>query len=157
MHDGVTIRPGEPSDRKLLVELWLELIEHHRKLAPEISDASTGWLRRETDRALGSPDCRILMAEARGEGIGFLFAELERGRSVGGHGRPSGWIHEAYVRPGWRGRSVGGALVREGVSWLRDRGAARVLVRVEEANPQAHDFWLRHGFGDRARVLERRL
>lgn len=156
MQGRVRIRDARPSDRPALLRLWSELIAHHRDLAPGAlrADTSRNGLSEEIDRGTRSESCRVWIAEADGEAVGFLFVEAP---ATPTSALPPGWIHEAYVRPGHRGAGVGAGLVREGIEWLRSRGVRRVSVRVEAANGEAHRFWVRHGFDDRARVLERGL
>jgi GNAT superfamily N-acetyltransferase len=52
---------------------------------------------------------------------------------------------------------LGCALVAEALAWARERGAARVEVRVGARNPEAQAFWRAQGFGDFVDVLDRRL
>jgi GNAT superfamily N-acetyltransferase len=157
MRDAIRIRPARGSDRHTLLRLWVELVEHHRKLAPDLpgADPRPEALRGEIDRGLDSPSCRVLLAEVSEEAVGFLFAEVEsRGQSAS-PGAAVGWLHETYVRPDSRRRGVADALVRASLAWLHERGVGRVSVRIEATNPEALGFWRRLGFEERARVLER--
>jgi GNAT superfamily N-acetyltransferase len=149
----VSTRPATVSDTDRLLDLWLELIEHHRRLSPGLPGLrpTRKSLHAEIERGLGSGACRIFVAESEGEIVGFLFAEADAPR---GSRQGAGQIHETFVSPEHRRRGVGGRLVRVAVDWLGGRGASRVSVRVEETNPEARLFWLHHGFGDRARLLD---
>jgi GNAT superfamily N-acetyltransferase len=153
----VPTRSANASDTEPLLDLWVQLIDHHRRLSPELPGLrpTRASLLGEIERGLASAACRIFVAESEGRILGFLFAEADPpGKSEeGGVGR----IHETFVLPGHRGVGVGTALVRAAVDWVRDRGASRMSVRVEESNPEARLFWLQLGFADRARVLERPL
>jgi GNAT superfamily N-acetyltransferase len=157
MSARVSTRPANATDTQRLLDLWLELIEHHRRLSPDLPglEPTRASLLGEIERGVASAACRIFVAESEGQILGFLFAEADppRGSGEGGIGR----IHETFVLPEQRDRGTGAVLVRAAVGWLRDRGASRVTVRVEEANPEARLFWHQHGFADRARILERSL
>jgi len=143
-------------DREALLALWLDLIEHHRRLAPQ--DAPQPSLRSvlsdELARGIARSRCCVLLAEREGARVGFLFAEVESpGRA--GEAPPAGWIHELWVVPAERRRGVAGRLIAAVDAFFAARGVARVSVRVESANADALRYWERRGFGERARVLER--
>jgi GNAT superfamily N-acetyltransferase len=150
------VRDAGGADREALVALWLDLIEHHRRLAPDNGPAPAlrEVLAQELARGLARARCRVLVAERSARAVGFLFAEVEpAGRA--GDTPPAGWIHELFVVPDERRRGVAGALVAEADAFFAARGVARVSVRVESANEDALRYWSKRGFGDRARVLER--
>jgi RimJ/RimL family protein N-acetyltransferase len=50
------------------------------------------------------------------------------------------------VDAAWRGRGVGGALVRAAVDAARDLGAHKVALQVWPHNEAARRLYLRHGF-----------
>ena len=61
------------------------------------------------------------------------------------------------MRAGARRRGIGSALARAALAWVRERGVARVEVRVAARNPEGQGFWRAQGFSDWMDVLERRL
>jgi mycothiol synthase len=66
------------------------------------------------------------------------------------------WIVQVGVRPEWRGRGLGAALVAEALRRFRDAGCARVLLDVNVNNPGAARVYARLGFtlaGRRARYV----
>lgn len=161
MPDPALIRPAIAPDRDRIVALWLDLIEHHRRLDPSFPPLPgiLRLLQREIRRGLRGGGCLVLVAESDAALLGFLFAEIESG----GSGRPAvagtadgfGWVHEIYVEPGARLRGVGRALLEHAAEFFSGRGQTRVAVRVESGNPAALRFWERSGFRERARILER--
>jgi GNAT superfamily N-acetyltransferase len=152
-----------------LLELWIDLIEHHRRLDPAYPGLPgiREVLLREIERGIERPGCRIWIADADADGgpSGFLFAELDSG-GHGSSGRAddgredgesaAGWIHELYVREPSRRRGVASALVDAAEAWLIERGAPRIRVRVEPANASGLGFWDARDFEERSRILERR-
>ncbi len=50
------------------------------------------------------------------------------------------------VLPAWRGRGLGRALLRWGVTELRERGAGKVELSVEARNERATNLYRSHGF-----------
>lgn len=53
-----------------------------------------------------------------------------------------------WVAPFARGRGIGDAVVQSAIAWARERGAARVLLAVREANANAIGLYRRNGFHD---------
>ncbi len=151
------IRPARPTDRERVLELWLELIDYHRKLRPDVPRAS--GLRvaaaAEIARALDRDSCCLVVAEAGGRVEGFLLAEVEPAPTGASVEAARSWIHELWVAPEQRRRGVASALVDAADAFFRERGAARVAVRVESGNEDGLGFWRARRFVESARVLER--
>lgn len=154
MDPQLEIRRARLSERDAVLEMWLRLIEHHRRLDPDypLPPGLRMGLRSEIDRGLTRPNCAIWLAQAGSSPLGFCFAESE---DPDGRGDPSsvGWIHELWVEPQWRRRGVAAALLRPALGFLAERGS-RISVRVESANADAIGFWRSRGFRPRAQVLE---
>jgi len=142
--------------RDAVLGLWLDLIEHHRRLDPNypVPRGLRESLGRELDRALRGEHCRVFVAEVEGRVEGFLLAEIEPAGSPESARVAACWIHEIFVAPEMRDRGLGGRLVEAARSFFRERGASRASVRVESRNESADRFWRRVGFGDRAHILE---
>jgi GNAT superfamily N-acetyltransferase len=154
--EEVAVRGARGDDHAAILELWLALIEHHRRLAPlapptpGLREVLASEIRRGTERQR----CRLLVAESGGERLGFLFAEVEPAGAPG-DGSPAGWIHELFVVPDARSRGIARALVAEADAFFAARGVQRVSVRVESGNAEALRYWQERGFAERARILER--
>jgi GNAT superfamily N-acetyltransferase len=151
------IRRARGEDCRALVELWVDLIDHHRRLG--VARASRPALREalaeEIARALRRESSAVWVAEAQGGAVAFLLAEAGA--------NAAGSIHELFVTQARRRAGTATALVAEADAWLGRRGADRVRVRVESVNTDALDFWSALGFepcadgdeGPDARLLER--
>ena len=155
MVSEIEIGPARGSERRALLELWVGLIEHHRKLDPgypHLSHSEAGLregLLAEIDRALADSRCTIFVARvAAGDGdelAGFCFAELEPDATA--------WIHELFVRPAERRRGLGRALVGATLDRLAEQRPAKISVRVESANTEAQQFWHKLAFREHAKIL----
>lgn len=66
-----------------------------------------------------------VIAEDDGEVAGVLSARMTGGR---------GWIGELGVRPAWRGRGVGAALLRASFARFASRGVPEVILSVDSEN-----------------------
>jgi len=150
------VRAARAEDHESVLAFWLDLIEHHRRLAPADPPAPAirDVLANEIRRGMSRARCQVLVAERAGERVGFLFAEVEPAGAAADPA-PLGWIHELWVVPEERGRGTASALVAECDAFFQARGVRRVSVRVESGNADALRYWSKRGFADRARILER--
>lgn len=151
------IRAVRAADRAGVLDLWLDLIEYHRRLDPDYPGAPgiREVLLKEIERGLRSRSCCIGVAENGSEVVGFVFAEVERGAGLRRDEAGLGWIHELFVDPAFRRRGVANALLALVDEFFEQRCPARVSVRVESGNEEGLRFWLRRGFAERERTLSR--
>jgi ribosomal protein S18 acetylase RimI-like enzyme len=147
------VRVARRRDLDRLLELWVALIEHHRRLDPRypVLPALRESLERELARGLEGGDRRLWVAEAGDRAVGFLSAELD---GAGAGGERGARIHELYVEPAHRQLGLGRELVSEARRALARIGISRLSVRVEFRNDAALRFWRGQGFLERARLLE---
>jgi GNAT superfamily N-acetyltransferase len=139
--EGVVIAVGE-----LLVELG--------------STPPAASAMRDVARALlGDPEAgSVLVAEADGELVGVLVASWQMAMHVPGI---YALIEDLWVRPAWRGRAVGAALIEAIAELARGRGVERVevgLPRERFAGFQATErFYLDNGFASLGPRMRRAL
>ncbi len=141
-----------------MLQLWLDLVEYHRRLDPDYPcvPGIREVLLKEIDRGLRGLSCWVGVAEDEAqELVGFVFAEVERGAGPRHDSTDVGWIHELYVDSAWRQRGVGSALLAFVDEFFAQRVPARVSVRVESGNKDGRRFWLRRGFAERERTLSK--
>jgi ribosomal protein S18 acetylase RimI-like enzyme len=96
---------------------------------------------------LRDEDVVVLVAEdsASGEVIGYVYAGLEP-LSWKELRDAAGFVHDVAVTAGARRRGVAAALMDAATSWLRERGAPRVLLWTAEQNVEAQRLFARLGF-----------
>ena len=58
--------------------------------------------------------------------------------------------------PEARRRGTAGRLVEAALAFFAERSSPRTAVRVERGNIEGQRFWQALGFGEKARILERR-
>jgi len=91
------------------------------------------------------------------ERLGFILVALDASGTVIGialgcaflgleHGGPSGWLEELYVRPEWRGRGIGSALVAETIRTATALGWHALDLEVDHEHLQAEALYARFGF-----------
>lgn len=77
------------------------------------------------------------VAEERGSIIGSLMAGYDGRR---------GYVYHTAVLPEFRGRGVGGALVKKMLNAMRALGVTKVALVAFSANESGNSFWQKHGF-----------
>jgi GNAT superfamily N-acetyltransferase len=119
---------------------------------PAYVDRAGRWI----GDGLASGRWRAWVAEAGGEAVGQVFLQLvERfPRIEGGEAGPVGYLTSFYVRPAWRGRGAGRALLDAAVAWARGRGVEAIVVWPSE---RSAPLYLRAGFGHPGQLLEHRF
>jgi GNAT superfamily N-acetyltransferase len=134
----VTIRPAERADAALVHAFILELAEYER-LAHEASVTV-----EDVERALfGDPPrafCDI--AEEGGEAVGFALWFYNFSTF---HGRAGIWLEDLYVRPPWRGRGAGKALLAHLARRCLGEGLRRLDWAVLDWNAPSIAFYDRLG------------
>jgi mycothiol synthase len=120
--EGIEIRPFRPGvDEPALHRAIEEAFADHYRFAPEpFSD----WISRRTGHAEFDPTLWRLAWEGDEVVAGVLPYQFE----------DLSWIRELGVRPRWRGRGVGRALLLETFREFERRGRSRVSLGVDAEN-----------------------
>jgi GNAT superfamily N-acetyltransferase len=130
---SVTIRPARPDDAETLVNLVRELAIYER-LEP-YARATPEDFRRHL---FGShPAAEAALAEVAGQPVGFAlwFATFSTFR-----GRPGLYLEDLFVRPEFRGRGIGKALLALVARLAVERGCGRLEWSVLNWNEPAIGF-----------------
>jgi ribosomal protein S18 acetylase RimI-like enzyme len=140
-----TIRRMRLDEAPLLRQLTKDGVARLAAAHPQdrIGIAETGLDNLETHYRVGAAheDLITLVAEDGDEIVGFVDAQITRGRSLPG---VSGEIGDLYLAER-AGPEVAEALAREAVKLLRERGA-RVIVHTEDAAHPEQEPWESLGF-----------
>jgi len=118
--DGIVLRPmraGEERDIHAVMEE--SFAEHWGDTTPPFDD----W-RRFLDRPGFDPGMAILAVE-REEIVGGVISTSAS---------DAAWVRELAVRPAWRGRGIGSALLSSAFAELSRRGVAEVRLNVDAEN-----------------------
>jgi len=122
------LRSATVADVGELLGLWLEAAENATR-APDTREAVTTLLGRDPDA--------VIMAEQDGELVGSVIAGWD------------GWrchLYRLAVRPAWRRRGVGSALLRAAEDRFRAVGAARADAMVLDGNDLGQNLWRASGY-----------
>jgi len=119
---GIEIRPFRTSvDEPAMHRTIEEAFEGHFRFAPEPHE---DWVSRRMTQPGFDPSLWLIAwdgAEPAGGVLPYVFGDL-------------GWIRELGVRPAWRGRGIGKALLLEAFRALEGKGRRRLSLGVDSAN-----------------------
>lgn len=99
---------------------------------------------------LSDPGRRVLTARTDGRIVGYAILidgvpddpDVQRAVTA----RPAVELSKIYVLPDSHGGAVSSALMRVGLDYAADRGAASVWLGVNQENQRAQRFYRKHGF-----------
>jgi ribosomal protein S18 acetylase RimI-like enzyme len=122
------LRSATVADVGELLGLWLEAAENATR-APDTREAVTALVGRDPDA--------VIVAEQDGELVGSVIAGWD------------GWrchLYRLAVRPAWRRKGVGSALLRAAEDRFRAVGAARADAMVLDGNDLGQGLWRTSGY-----------
>src|SRR4051794_4851931 len=134
--------------------LWAELHAHHAALgAPPAMRArplAASWRDRQAHYARGiaaGSAALFVVRDDDGTAVGYAAALVHDGERplLEGETGAVGELDTLVVAQAHRGSGAGAALVRAARAWLRERGAAPMLIGVRTDNAEALDFYARLG------------
>jgi diamine N-acetyltransferase len=140
---SVAIRPARPDDTAVILDLIRGLAEYER-LADTVAATES-----DIAAALFGDSPRVFcdLAEADGEVVGFALWFYTFSTFVGRHGI---FLEDLFVRPEFRGRGVGKALIRRLARRSIDEKLGRFEWAVLDWNEPAIQFYRAQG----ARILD---
>jgi ribosomal protein S18 acetylase RimI-like enzyme len=152
----VALRRARSADLDEIAALWRSLLALHAELDPALRVAGDALPARALAQLVDGAGTAAWVAEAEARVVGFCAARVEDApRALSELRRAE--ITELFVAADARRSGFGSALVAAACEWARERGAARVEVRVVARNPAGQAFWRKLGFGAFVDVLDRRL
>jgi RimJ/RimL family protein N-acetyltransferase len=132
----VGVRRALPEDIDAVVDMFVAVVDEGRWLGTQPPVDRDAQYERFLHEAT-SNEAVSLVAVVDSEIVGHARVDLAPYK-VAGLGM--------MVAARWRGRGVGGALVRAAIDAARDLGAHKVALQVWPHNDAARRLYLRHGF-----------
>jgi ribosomal protein S18 acetylase RimI-like enzyme len=105
---------------------------------------------------LDDPDALVLVAEDRGEVVGYLYAAVEP-RNWKELRERAGFVHDIFVDAGRRASGIGNALLDAAFAWMRERRIPRVILGTAWSNELARRLFERRGFRPTKIVMSKEL
>ena len=138
MPETLSITPATPADVPAILSFIRELAEYE-KLLDRVT--ATDQLLHET--LFGArPYAEVLMARLDGSPVGYALFFHNYSTFLA---RPGVYLEDVYVRPAFRGRGVGKALLREVARVAQQRNCGRLEWSVLDWNKPSIDFYLSLG------------
>lgn len=134
MSKALTIRPAALGDEFELLAL-IKALADYEKLSHEVTATPADL----AVSLFGSPPtAHAVLAEVQGQAVGFALYFFNFSTFVG---RPGLYLEDLYVRPEYRGRGYGKALLLHLAALARERGCGRMEWSVLDWNQPAIDFY----------------
>ena len=146
---AISIRPAEPGDLRAIGRLGALLVRTHHEFDPRRFIAATARTADGYGSYIGTqldePNVVILVAEQRGEIVGYTYAGVEGHDYMSLRG-PAGVLYDIVVDPAHREHGVGKALLETTIEALEQRGAHQIVLSTAEPNESAQRLFARAGF-----------
>jgi ribosomal protein S18 acetylase RimI-like enzyme len=154
-----TIRKGRTGDVERLVELWKELIDHHRdfdrgysNFVPDVEEVQAKFY----GKVIRSRRSVMLVAEDDGAIVGFLFGSIASRPPVFKIQKHA-FIGDLLVSRKYRRKGIGKMLVDGFESWGKEREAKFMTIAVYPENREGMAFWEEIGFLDNSSIIKRKF
>lgn len=138
----LTLRPAVPADAPQILQFIRELAEYERE--PQAAVATEADILRHAFS--GQPLVHVTMADWDGRPAGFALWFLNFSTW---EGKPGIYLEDLFVRPEFRGKGIGKALLQHLAARAVREGWTRFVWQVLDWNTPSIDFYEAHG----ARVL----
>jgi GNAT superfamily N-acetyltransferase len=135
---GLRLRAAGAADAGLVLELIRELAAFERLAHEVVADASALCRHLFGER----PAAEVLIAEVDGTPAGFALFFTSFSTFVG---RPGIYLEDLFIRPAFRGRGIGRAMLARLAQTALQRGCGRFEWSVLDWNERAIGFYRRLG------------
>ncbi len=127
--------------------LWEELNELHGQLSTHFKEHFKNFNFTDRMNLLKDKDFYTVFAAQNENGfIGYCIASV-KGKV--------GEIDSIYIKTDYRHLGTGENLISKAESWLRSKGASKIIVGVAEGNESVFGFYHKYGFRHRVTILEK--
>ena len=138
----LTLRPAVPTDAPLILEYIRELAEFERELVAAVATEADICRHAFSE----NPLAKVTMAEWDGRPAGFALWFLNFSTW---EGKPGIYLEDLFVRPAFRRKGIGTALLKHLAALAVQEGWTRFVWQVLDWNTAAIEFYEAHG----ARVM----
>ena len=126
--------------------LWRELNSHHHEKSKNFKEHFSSFTFAERSKKLLAVDELVIFAARKNsELVGYCIASSNNG---------TGEIDSLYIKPQFRGASLGKLLTESAMLWLSGLNCSQISVSVVDGNEEAIPFYEKFGFKKRFDVLQ---
>jgi ribosomal protein S18 acetylase RimI-like enzyme len=135
------MEPYGPQDRPVIEAFVAAIQDHERLLVPELrpgTEIAADYAARIVAQ-IEQRDGVLVLAKEGAESVGFACAWMDEDDDplLAAAHRPHALISDLYVRPEWRRRGIGRALLDEIEQIMRRRGVRKLCITAKAANIEA--------------------
>jgi ribosomal protein S18 acetylase RimI-like enzyme len=145
----IVIRPATPADAPAMGRLGALLVRTHHDFDPQrfiaAGERTAEGYGSYLGRQLRESDVVVLVAEEKGEVLGYTYAGIEGIDYMALRG-PAGVLYDIVVDPAHRKHGVGRLLLDATLAALTGKGAPRVVLSTAARNEPAQHLFERAGF-----------
>lgn len=144
---NLIIRKAEISDLDMVVDMQLSLQRHLEKCSSSVwryTEERKKFLRQDYVKYLADENSLLLVAELKGEVVGFLSSTVAH--RTDHLPKIIGNISSIYIQENFRRQGIGSRLVREACRFFRSKNAESLNLRYVLGNSEAERFWKTLGF-----------
>ena len=142
------VRIALNADLDQMVDLWMELMEHHAPLHRlfELHPNARRIARHELAYRMRAPEARFFVCETDSGKLAGMIATHYYASSPTNVYYQRGYIAETVVGRAYRGQGIGERLVSVARQWLTALGVDYIELQVSPANERGLAFWKGQGF-----------
>lgn len=138
MEEKLVIRFAQSSDAKIILALIKELAEYEK-----LSDRVIATEEKLERSIFGNEKfVEILLAEVNNKSVGYALFFKNYSTFLG---KPGIYLEDLFVKPSYRGKGIGKALLSKIISIAKERNYGRVEWSVLDWNLSAIDFYKKMG------------
>lgn len=156
----MTISTATEDDLDALCGLFIEAGSFHQAGEPDVflKVDNADWLRERPLESIIGEDASILVAEERGQVIGFIQIVIASTRDIPVLVQKRfAAVENLVITEAFRGKGIGRALMEAAHQWALDKGLDEVQLTVWEFNEAARGLYESLGYETASRKLRKRL
>lgn len=142
----MTIERLDNNELDLIEPLWEALKAHHQYNTVDFDDyyRQNTFAKRQAV-LLSKEHLAVFVAKQTHTIVGFCVCSINHG---------FGEIDSLYVTPNARGNAYGDRLLEQALDWLKSQHPKAIRLSVGQGNEKVVGYYQRHGFKQRAIVME---
>ncbi len=153
------IRKATLKDVPNMVDMWLELMNHHVKLDPfyygmnkQAVQSGRKWIRK----TISGKNSIGFIAKDNNQIIGYICGSIQK-RSTCYKIEKNGFIEGAVVTKKYQGKGVGRKLEKELIGWFKIKKVKFIELRTYAKNKKTVTAWKKMGFKENHKIMLKKL